>query len=73
MARMSEYDWTPRPEDIGKPLRIKMPSDYSNTPDCPRCAELRAKAVKMFLIKRGPIPQAYECPSCDYVIVLRHE
>lgn len=45
-----------------------------DTPDCPRCAELRGRAVKMYTIAKGPpnrtIKTAYECPSCDYTIVL---
>jgi hypothetical protein len=40
---------------------------------CPRCAELRGRSVKMNTVKIGrtPIATAYECPSCDYVIPLR--
>lgn len=44
-------------------------------PDCPRCTELRGRAVKMHAIEtthdNKDIASAYECPSCDYVIVLR--
>jgi hypothetical protein len=42
-------------------------------PQCPRCAELRGRAVKMNTVKvgRASIATAYECPSCDYVIPLR--
>jgi hypothetical protein len=42
--------------------------------ECPRCAELRGRSVKMHTIKIGPpnrtIKTAYECPSCDFVIPL---
>lgn len=38
--------------------------------DCPRCAVLRGKSVKMGTIKIGRIKTAYECRSCDYVIPL---
>jgi hypothetical protein len=41
---------------------------------CPRCIELRGRAVTMHTIKKGPpersVALAYECPSCDYVIPL---
>lgn len=54
----------------------------ASEPDCPRCIELRGKAVKMSTVAKGPSAQknetqttvivtAYECPSCDYVIVLQ--
>ena len=37
---------------------------------CPRCSELRGKAVMMNTVRKGEIAQAYECPSCDYVVPL---
>jgi predicted RNA-binding Zn-ribbon protein involved in translation (DUF1610 family) len=50
-------------------------SESNSEPVCPRCAELRGKAVKMATVAKGPqartIKTAYECPSCDYVIVLQ--
>lgn len=42
-----------------------------NTPDCPRCAELRGKCVKMNAVKAGDIKTCYECPSCDLVYPLQ--
>ncbi len=43
--------------------------------ECPRCAALRGRSVKMLTVSKGPpertIKTAYECPSCDYVIVLQ--
>ena len=41
------------------------------TPECPRCAELRGRTVRMSKIMIGKVPTAYECPSCDYVISLQ--
>lgn len=46
----------------------------SDAPDCPRCAELRGRAVRMSEIRKGPADRtvilAYECRSCDYTIPL---
>lgn len=43
-------------------------------PDCPRCIEVRGREVKMLKVvdvsRPRPVATAYECPSCDYVIVL---
>jgi hypothetical protein len=45
----------------------------SEPPECPRCAELRGRCVRMRVVKNGArnIPTAYECPSCDYMIPLQ--
>jgi predicted RNA-binding Zn-ribbon protein involved in translation (DUF1610 family) len=55
--------------------RVAIVSESNSEPVCPRCAELRGKAVKMATVAKGPqartIKTAYECPSCDYVIVLQ--
>jgi hypothetical protein len=40
------------------------------TPECPRCAELRGRVVHMHVVLKGIRTMAYECPSCDYVIPL---
>jgi hypothetical protein len=49
--------------------------NYADDIDCPRCAELRGRAVKMrtVTIGRTLIKTCYECPSCDYAISLRPE
>ena len=43
---------------------------FNDDIDCPRCAELRGRAVKMLTVRIGDVKTAYECPSCDYVIPL---
>lgn len=52
-------------------FRLSRPTE----PECPRCAELRGRSVRMQTIAKGPpsrtIKTAYECPSCDYVIPLQ--
>ena len=42
-----------------------------DTPECPRCAALRGRSVKMHRISIGKTPTAYECASCDYSIMLQ--
>lgn len=44
----------------------------TQAPECPRCAELRGRSVKMSTVKKGNTATAYECPSCDYVIPLAY-
>jgi hypothetical protein len=39
-------------------------------PECPRCVELRGRAVKMHTVRCIAVALAYECPSCDYTIPL---
>lgn len=52
------------------PITSKAHPAFNDDIDCPRCAELRGRAVKMLTVRIGDIKTAYECPSCDYVIPL---
>jgi hypothetical protein len=45
---------------------------FDEGPECPRCAELRGRAIIMNTIRKGAVATAYECRSCDYTIPLAY-